>query len=156
MENLAVPRIACFCCNRTISEGNRFVLVNRLHKVRKASTKDEIVCGMASLQTCMSCAAKARNEEIAFNETPVPLLRIERIGFYSYAKNLDPSTQPGLPQEKTENCSFCGLSIGEGEPYIEIEVHEEINCEHPEVVPDSTRVLALACEECTQTYMLWL
>ena len=156
MENLAVPRIACFCCNRTISEGNRFVLVNRLHKVRKASTKDEIVCGMASLQTCMSCAAKARNEEIAFNETPVPLLRMEKAGLYSYARKLDPSAQPCLLEGKTENCSFCGVSIGDGNPYIELEVHEEINHVHPEVVPDSTRVLALACQECAQTYMLWL
>lgn len=156
MDNPTALRIACFCCGRIIPEGNLFVLVNRLHRIRKATGSDEIISGMASLQICMCCLAQAREAEIEFSETPVPLLSVERVGLYSYARKLDSPTQPCLLEGKAENCSFCGISIGDGNPYIEIEIHEEINHAHPEVVPDSTRVLGLACKECAETYMIWL
>jgi len=156
MDNLGTLRIACFCCGRIMPEGSLFVLVNRLRRIRKATGSDDIVSGMASLQICISCLAQAREAEIEFTETPVPLLTMERVGLYSYARELDLPTQPCLPKGKAENCSFCGMSIGDCNPYIEIEVHEEINRAHPEVVPDSTRVLGLACKECAETYMIWL
>lgn len=157
MENSADAPIVCFCCNRAITEGSRYVLVNRLHRIRKANTEDEIVYGMASLQICSFCATRTREEEIVLNETPLPLLKVEMEGFYSFVRNLGLSSKPHMRKGNADKCSFCGTSITDGKDYIEIEVHmEEIKNGHPEVVADSIRVLAIACSECAQTYMIWL
>jgi DNA-directed RNA polymerase subunit N (RpoN/RPB10) len=157
MDNLADTPLVCFSCGRPIAEGSHFVCVNRLLRIKGASAEDRIQLGMASLQICSLCAAKAREEEIIFNEIPVPLLNLEKAGFYSFVRNLELSSQPQRLATGADKCYFCGTPIIDGKHYVHVDMNiQEIRNRQCKVLPSSTLVLAVACEECAERYMIWL
>jgi hypothetical protein len=148
--------LTCFSCDKSITEGSRFVCVNRLRRIKRDDSEDEILRGMASLQICELCANKARKKEIAIHRPPVPLLNIEKKGFYDFVKRSELTGQTKTPETKDKKCNFCGEPIQDGKHYFNIDVNiQEIKNKQIGVLPGTTVELATVCEKCAETYMLW-
>jgi hypothetical protein len=151
--------IQCFICNGSIKKGDHFIIANRMHRMKWSADDDEIDNGFSCFQICMPCADKIRNRkiELEFKINPVVhLLDIEKEALVSYIMDLQQPVQRRLLNDSDKICSLYSQSLKNGRPYIELEIHEEINNIHPKVVPSTTLITGILCLDCLEHYLLWL
>ncbi len=149
-------RIGCFSCNRTVDWGEYFICISRLRRIRSEQGDDEIVNAMASLQVCIYCVARAQFDSITIHNE-VPLLELEKAGFYWFARRLAGNTEPWALSTGEHSCTLCRSAIKEGDCYTQIEISEEV-AKHEggiEVIPESISKLATICDSCAKKYMVW-
>lgn len=151
--------IACFSCGNSVENDEYYYCVSRLREIKTDAdeeNKDQIVEAMSSLQICATCMTRAATEEIEFTELQLPLLNLEKQGFYRYAKWHAGKAVEWEPIVKgRDSCSLCHAAIGAGDIYTRVQIGEEM--EHAKgVAAEKAHTLAILCESCAQTYLVWL
>jgi hypothetical protein len=150
-------KIGCFSCGRTVNYGEHYICISRLRRARIGDGNDDIVDAMASLQVCIYCAARSQSDNITFYRE-VPLLELEKAGFYWFVKKLAGSAESWTLRVQEENCSLCDSLIMKSDYYTQIEICKETQKQdgHIEVLPESISGLAIICDVCAKRFMVWL
>ncbi len=149
--------MACFACGKSFKREDTYICINRYQKLRSASGADEILSGISPLKICIYCAGRACAEPIILNNE-IPLLNIEKEGFYWYVKHLSGVPGSWKMSNPGAHCSLCQTSIDSDHIYTQIEISEEHKNQDGSIQPvyKTTATLAVVCETCSQLTMAWI
>lgn len=151
-------KVACFSCGDSVKDGETYFCVSRLHKIKTYANKeknDETTKIVSSLQMCNGCLARATTEKLVLCYLPLPILNLEKEGFYRFARWQANKSIGWKQMEGRHSCSLCEASIKAGDKYTLIEISEEVQIGEAVKVRE-TYFLATICEICSQEYAVWL
>ena len=149
--------VGCFACNKAFKREDKYICINRYQKLRTSDGTDEILSGISPLKICIYCAGRACAETITLNNE-IPLLNIEKEGFYWYVQHLSGIPKSWKMKNPGEHCSLCQCTIEPDHIYTQIEISEEYKNHDGSIQPiyKTTAILAVVCESCSQVTMAWI
>lgn len=147
-------KMACFSCDGTVEEAERYISISRLQKRKDRAGEDEIIEAWASLQICRNCAIIAESGPIPLSEVPIRLLNLEEQGFYWFVRHQTGQREPWKYFVSENNCSICGSEIAPDQHYFLVEIAEEQTGKDGSVEQFERANLATVCGSCSFDLLL--